>query len=82
MNPRTVNMNELGKALTEQLLAAGQKAGLHTVLVRIARENAASLHLIRLFGFDSVGVMREVGKTAVASDSAIIPSGKSITRQA
>jgi L-amino acid N-acyltransferase YncA len=52
----------VGKALTRELLEAGRKAGLHSVLVRIARENGASLHLIRLFGFDSVGVMREVGR--------------------
>ncbi|MGG2201156.1 N-acetyltransferase family protein [Paenibacillus validus] len=51
----------IGKALLEAVLAQGKQAGLHTVLSRIEEGNASSLHLHRLFGFETVGTMREVG---------------------
>jgi phosphinothricin acetyltransferase len=50
-----------GRMLMEQVLAAGREAGLHTVLARIAGDNAASVRLHERAGFELVGVMREVG---------------------
>jgi L-amino acid N-acyltransferase YncA len=52
----------IGQQLTDKLLAAGQKAGLHSLLVRITEGNQASLHIVELFGFQPVGVMKEVGR--------------------
>ncbi|TBL73343.1 GNAT family N-acetyltransferase [Paenibacillus thalictri] len=51
----------IGKALMEQVLEAGREAGLHTVLSRIVAGNDSSIHLHEVFGFDHVGIMREVG---------------------
>ena len=39
----------------------GKKAGLHTVLSRIAQDNPISIHLHEALGFREAGVMREVG---------------------
>jgi L-amino acid N-acyltransferase len=52
----------IGKQLTEKLLAKGRQAGLHTILVRITEGNEASIHVVELFGFQPVGVMKEVGR--------------------
>ncbi|NEN83576.1 GNAT family N-acetyltransferase [Paenibacillus elgii] len=51
----------IGKKLLEAVLAEGKKAGLHTVLSRIAEGNDSSIHIHRQLGFDTVGTMREVG---------------------
>ncbi|TVY08305.1 GNAT family N-acetyltransferase [Paenibacillus cremeus] len=51
----------LGKRMLERMLAEGKAAGLHTVLSRITEGNDNSIHLHRLFGFDTVGTMRQVG---------------------
>lgn len=51
----------IGKSLLEAVLLEGKRAGLHTVLSRIEESNASSLHLHKLFGFEYVGTMREVG---------------------
>lgn len=51
----------IGKKLMEQVLEAGKDAGLHTVLSRIVEGNDSSIYLHRIFGFDYIGVMREVG---------------------
>jgi phosphinothricin acetyltransferase len=51
----------VGKELTKGVLQAGEEAELHTVLARIERGNAASIHIFEKFGFEHVGVMREVG---------------------
>lgn len=51
----------IGKRLMERLLNAGKEAGLHTVLSRIVEGNDSSIYIHRTFGFDYVGVMREVG---------------------
>ncbi len=50
-----------GKRLMAEIVAAGRKAGLHTVLSRITEGNAASVHLHELEGFNTIGIMREVG---------------------
>ncbi len=44
-----------------EILAEGQKSGLHTVLSRIVEGNDSSIHLHEAAGFKNVGTMREVG---------------------
>ncbi len=51
----------VGKRLMTAVLAEGQKAGLHSVISRIAGGNDISIHLHKQFGFQDVGVMKEVG---------------------
>ena len=51
----------IGKKLMDEILAAGQKCGLHTIVSRITEGNEASIHLHRVAGFQDIGVMREVG---------------------
>ena len=51
----------VGKELTGRVLQAGREAGLHTVLARIESGNAESIHIFKKFGFEHVGVVREVG---------------------
>lgn len=52
----------IGKKLMETIVDEGQKAGLHTVVARIADENDISIHLHESVGFQHIGVMREVGR--------------------
>ena len=51
-----------GKVLMRELLEAGKKGGLHTVISRITQGNDASIYLHTLYGFTTIGVMKEVGK--------------------
>lgn len=51
----------LGKTMLEAILQEGKTAGLHTVLSRITEGNDNSIHIHRVFGFEIVGTMREVG---------------------
>jgi L-amino acid N-acyltransferase YncA len=51
----------LGRALAEATIAAGRKAGLHTLISRIAEGNEASVRLCEGIGFVPIGVMHEVG---------------------
>ena len=51
----------IGKMLLEQLVLAGEKAGIHYMLARITEGNRTSIHLHELFGFTHIGVMKEVG---------------------
>ena len=52
----------IGKRLLKTLIRKGEKAGLHTVVARIASGNEVSLHLFKSEEFELVGVMREVGR--------------------
>jgi L-amino acid N-acyltransferase len=52
----------VGTMLINKLLEEGKKAGIHTVLARIAEGSEASIRLHQSAGFEYVGVMREVGK--------------------
>jgi L-amino acid N-acyltransferase len=52
----------LGRQLSEAILKAGKDAKLHTIILRIAEGNAASLKLAKSLGFKDVGTMKEVGK--------------------
>ncbi|MCS7460094.1 GNAT family N-acetyltransferase [Paenibacillus doosanensis] len=51
----------IGKQLIQRVLEEGKTAGLHTVLSRIVEGNDSSIYLHRLYGFEYIGVMREVG---------------------
>lgn len=51
----------VGRALKERLIEEARRAGLHTILARVAGESAASLHLNESLGFVRIGTMREVG---------------------
>ncbi len=51
----------IGRKLMEVILAEGEKTGLHTIISRITTENRNSIHLHEWFGFNSIGIMREVG---------------------
>jgi phosphinothricin acetyltransferase len=52
----------VGRKLSEAVLIAGRKAGLHTVISRIAEGNDVSIHLGESLGFKHIGVMKEVGR--------------------
>jgi phosphinothricin acetyltransferase len=52
----------VGKALVNAIVAEGERVGLHTVIARIAEGNAVSIHLHEEAGFETIGVMREVGR--------------------
>ncbi|MBN1193001.1 MAG: N-acetyltransferase [Coriobacteriia bacterium] len=51
-----------GRALTEALLEAGRRAGLHAILARICSENTESISMVRSLGFTEAGTMHEVGR--------------------
>jgi phosphinothricin acetyltransferase len=52
----------IGRQLSEAAITAGREAGLHTLIARIASENAASIHIAASQGFETIGVMKEVGR--------------------
>jgi L-amino acid N-acyltransferase YncA len=52
----------LGRKLSDALLKTGKDAKLHTVILKIAEGNEASLKLAASLGFKDVGTMKEVGK--------------------
>jgi phosphinothricin acetyltransferase len=52
----------IGRKLTERVLQAGRSAGLHSVIALIESGNEVSIHIFGQFGFEHVGVMREVGR--------------------
>lgn len=51
-----------GKMLLSDILDEGHKAGLHTVIARIAEGNAPSVHLCESMGFRHIRTMKEVGR--------------------
>ena len=51
----------LGRKLSIEILKAGKDAALHTVILRIAEGNDASIKLAESLGFKHIGVMEEVG---------------------
>ena len=51
----------IGTALMRRLVDVGADSGFHTIIAGIAGDNPASLRLHRRFGFEIVGVEREVG---------------------
>jgi L-amino acid N-acyltransferase len=52
----------VGRKLGVAIMKAGKEAGLHTVILKIAEGNEASMKLAESLGFKSIGVMKEVGK--------------------
>jgi len=52
----------IGKELMKAIIQEGQRAGLHTVIARIADGNEISIELCKSFGFQHIGTMREVGR--------------------
>jgi len=51
-----------GRKLSEAIIEAGRKAGLHTLIARITAGNEASIHLSESIGYRHIGVMKEVGR--------------------
>ena len=51
----------IGRQLIERILKAGEETGLHTIISRIVAGNNESIHLHKVFGFEHIGVMKEVG---------------------
>ncbi|UCF69780.1 MAG: N-acetyltransferase [candidate division WOR-3 bacterium] len=52
----------IGRKLLDAIVLAGRRAGLHTVIARIAEGNETSVHLHESAGFEHVGIMKEVGR--------------------
>jgi L-amino acid N-acyltransferase YncA len=52
----------IGTEVLETLLRTACRNGFHTVISRIAGENAASIHLHEKLGFRHIGVMQEVAR--------------------
>jgi phosphinothricin acetyltransferase len=50
-----------GRQLIGKIIQAGEEAGLHTIISRIVTGNNESIHLHEVFGFEHIGVMKEVG---------------------
>jgi L-amino acid N-acyltransferase YncA len=53
--------NGLGKKLLKAIVEAGKTGGLHVILSRITQGNDKSIYLHQLFGFEVVGILKEVG---------------------
>ena len=51
----------IGRQLIERIIQAGEEVGLHTVISRITAGNENSIHLHEIFGFEYIGIMKEVG---------------------
>jgi len=51
-----------GKRLLEAILQEGSRVGLHTIIARIAEGNEISIHLFESFGFNHIGILKEVGR--------------------
>ena len=52
----------IGRKLLEEVVAEGERAGLHTIIARIAGGNKVSIHLHESLGFAHIGIMKEVGR--------------------
>ena len=52
----------IGRMLKASIVEKARHLGFHTLIARVAEGNAASLHLNKSFGFQYVGVMKEVGR--------------------
>ncbi len=58
---RDCHAEGIGTALMRTLLEEAAENGFHTIIAGIAGDNPASVQLHRRFGFEVVGVEREVG---------------------
>jgi phosphinothricin acetyltransferase len=52
----------IGQQLLETIVVEGERVGLHTLIARVETTNQASLGLAQAAGFESIGIMREVGR--------------------
>ena len=52
----------IGKQLIKTVLREGRDVGLHTVIARVSEGNETSIRLLETFGFDHIGIMKEVGR--------------------
>jgi phosphinothricin acetyltransferase len=52
----------IGGQLIREIVAEGQRVGLHTLIARIADGNEVSIRLHESVGFKHIGIMREVGE--------------------
>jgi len=52
----------IGRKLLETIVLEGEKAGLHSIIARIAEGNEMGIHLHKSVGFEHIGVMKEVGR--------------------
>jgi L-amino acid N-acyltransferase len=52
----------IGRKLLQDLVARGESVGLHTLIARITEGNPVSVHLHEAFGFNRIGIMKEVGR--------------------
>jgi L-amino acid N-acyltransferase YncA len=52
----------IGRKIMEAIIREGQKAGLHTVIAKIAEGTEVSIHLHESVGFEHIGIMKEVGR--------------------
>jgi phosphinothricin acetyltransferase len=52
----------VGKELLGSALQTAREKGIHTVVSRIADGNETSIRLHESFGFEHIGIMREVGR--------------------
>jgi len=52
----------IGRKLLETIVLEGEKAGLHSMIARIAEGNEMSIHLHQSVGFEHIGIMKEVGR--------------------
>ena len=51
----------IGKKLMKSIIKEGEKAGLHVIIARITDGNKKSIHIHETFGFNHIGVIKEVG---------------------
>lgn len=59
---KTGHMNQgIGKKLMTNILKSGKNVGLHVLIARITEGNENSIHLHEKFGFELVGLLKEVG---------------------
>ena len=52
----------VGRALLGEILTLARVGGFHTVIARIVGDHEASIALHRSFGFELVGIEREIGR--------------------
>ncbi len=52
----------VGRALKRAIIEEAERLGFHTLIARVTAESEASLHLNRVFGFEHIGTLREVGE--------------------
>ena len=52
----------IGRKLKQAIIDEAIRLGYHTLLARVAEGSDISLHLNKSFGFETVGVMKQVGK--------------------